>query len=182
MEYCKSWFWADRMTNNPMSEAEARERHEKREEYTVLIGGFDAPIAAIDVVNDFIPVNFFDRLLRRRLSYHFEEKTPGQLRLTMATRRKYCEATDAMVARMREGRERRDQPWCQFLADVGKVIEGTSLYIDPAGTSRRVYEHFAEPYELTDTRLQAPLILVREPYPEFGHYEHLLREDRGLPW
>lgn len=180
-DYCKSWFWGRRMTNNPMSEVEARARHAKREEYTVAIGGFENPSVMVEVVDRMVAVTFFDELLRRPLDYTFQEKEPNRLFMTMAVRRRYCPATDAMVARMMAGRKTPDQPWAQFLADSDRVIEGTSLAFKMDNSVLKQYEHFAAPYDFQESRFQWDTSVLWEPYPEFGCYEHLLKR-RSLPW
>jgi hypothetical protein len=182
LEYCKSWFWADRSTSNAMTESAARLRHEKREEYTVAVGGFERPTAIIGVVRDFIPVSFLDPLLRRCLDMHFEEMEPGKLFLTMATKRTYAEATSEQVARLHTGRADPNHQWGQFLAGIDRVIEGTSLIFKHDGKLVRQYEHFAAPYRYEETESHSSLINHWEAYPSFGKYEHLLREDRNLPW
>lgn len=181
MEYCDSWFWSDRSPTDILTEAEARARHAKREEYTAVLGGFEHPLFVVEVVNDFVPVSFFDAMFRSTLVYHFEEIEPGRLFMTMAVRRRYCPATDAMVARMMAGRKTPDQPWAQFLADSDRVIEGTSLAFKMDNSVLKQYEHFAAPYDFQESRFQWDTSVLWEPYPEFGCYEHLLKR-RSLPW
>lgn len=182
MRYCKSWFWGRRMTNNPISEIEAQKRHARRQEYTVAIGGFEQPTAIVEVVRDFVPVTFFDSLLRSVLTFHFEELEPNRLHLTMAVRRRFCAATPEMLERLRTGRADPKHPWGQFLAEIDQVLDGRTITFKPNGdTYYRSSRH-------GDSRiLQLPgpkwdFYANSEPYPEFGCYEHLLKRDRDLPW
>lgn len=174
------------MTNNPMTEAEARKRHAKRQEYlhsyTVAIGGFEQPSAIVEVFKTAIAVTFLDTLMRRELDYVFHEKESNTLHLSMAVRRTFCEATPELVQRMQEGRKNPDQPWAQFLAEVDQVLDGRTITFKPNGdTYYRASRH-------RDARiLQIPgpkwdFHAHCEPYPEFGNYDHLLKRERDLPW
>ena len=181
--FCKSWFEANRSATRVLSEADAQVRHQKRQQYTVAMGGFDAPEAIIIVVGTFVPVMFMDVLLREHLEYHFQELKTGSLFLSMAIKRVYCPATEEMVAKMQAGRVAKPtQRWAQYIADIDKVIEGTSLIFKPDGRAVRQYEHFAEPYRFEETEFKADVANHWEEFPEFGQYEHLLKKDRGLPW
>ena len=180
--YCKSWFWADRMTNNPISEVEARRRHEKREEYTVVVGGFECPSAVILLARGLVAIKHPDVLLRQPLVYHYEELTPNRLFLAMVIRRVYCPATEEMVAHLDEGRKQPRYPWGQFLAEIDTVIEGTSLIFEPDGSVLKQYEHFANPYKYRDARFSWNTDSLWIPYPEFGEYDHLLEARPELPW
>lgn len=181
--FCKSWFGANRSPTQVLSEVEARTRHKGRKEYTVAVGGFDAPEVIVIVVGTFVPVMFLDVLLREHLEYHFQELKTGSLFLSMATKRVYCPATDEMVAKMQAGRVASPiHPWLQYIADIDKVIEGTSLIFRPDGRAARQYEHFAEPYHFEETEFKADVANHWEKFPEFGQYDQLLKKDRGLPW
>ena len=179
--YCISWFWRRRKTNNPISKDEARRRHEKREEYSVAIGGFEKPSIIVEVVNHMVAVTFLDTMLRMVQTFKFQEKEPNRLFLTMAIYSTYCEATEATVTRMEAGRKQPDQPWAQFLADADRVIEGTSLVFEADNSVLKQYERFADPYDFREAKFHWETISLWEPYPKFGHYDHLLKP-RDLPW
>jgi hypothetical protein len=170
------------MTNNPLTEAQARKRHERREEYTVAIGGFDAPTAIIEVVNRMVAVTFFDALLRRALDYEFSEVEPGCLRLVMAVRRRYCEATPDLLARLREGRKDPKHDWGQFLADIDRVLDGRSVHFRPEGTTVQSAGRHGDARDLIQPGPPYDPDAHWEPYPDFGEYGHLLRRDRDIPW
>lgn len=182
VSYCVSWFWAKRKTNNPISEVEARRRHEKREEYTVVVGGFENPSAVILLARGLVAIKHPDVLLRQPLVYHYEELAPNRLFLAMAIRRVYCPATGEMVARLAEGRNQPRYPWGQFLAEIDTVIEGTSLIFEPDGSVLKQYEHFTDPYDYRDARFSWNTDGLWAPYPEFGEYDHLLALHPPLPW
>jgi len=182
VSYCVSWFWVKRKTNNPISEAEARRRHEKRMEYTVVVGGFDRPERILLLARGMVAVYHPDVLIREELEYGFSERKPGRLFLAMAIRRVYCPATEEMVARMEAGRKQPDQPWAQFLAGVDTVTEGSSLIFEPDGSVLKKYEHFLYPYEYRDARFSWNTDGLWAPYPEFGEYDHLLALHLPLPW
>jgi len=180
--YCDSWFWKKRKPVEVLTASEARKRHGKREQYTVVLGGFEKPSEIILLAKGLVAVTFPDALIRRALAYHFEEEETGQCFLAMAIRRQYCPATPAMVTRLEAGRKNPDQPWGQFLAEVDKVIEGTSVTFQVDDSALRIQEHFAEPYSLEKAPLQCDVSKHWEPYPEFGQYDRLLKRDRDVPW
>lgn len=180
--YCKSWFWADRMTNNPISEAEARRRHERRELYTVAVGGFDHPSAVIEMFRAALAVTFLDRLQRRGLDYEFHELKPLRLFLSMAVRRVYCPATGEMVARMEAGRKQPDQPWAQFLADADRVLDGRSVKFDVDGATFYGASRHGDARKLVMSGPRWDVSGFWLPYPEFGQYDHLLEARPEIPW
>lgn len=182
LEYCKSWFWGHRMTNNPITAKEARKRHDKRAEYTVLVGGAEHPLVVILLVKTLVAISFPDKLLRGQLEYHYSEKEPGRLLLSMAVRRVYCPATPEMIARMEAGRQHPDQPWSQFLADADRVLDGRSVKFSGDGKTFYGASRHGDARRLD---LPGPIVDMSsqwEPYPEFGQYEHLLKRDRGVVW
>lgn len=182
VDYCIDWFWKRRTAHEPVSEAEARRRHEKREEYTVVVGGFEHPSAVILLARGMVAVYHPDVLIREELEYGFSERNPGRLFLAMAIRRVYCPATGEMVARLEEGRKQPRYPWGQFLAEIDTVIEGTSLTFESDGSVLKQYEHFSDPYKYRDTRFSWNTDSLWLPYPEFGQYDHLLEASPELPW
>lgn len=181
-EYCRSWFWANRSTSDPITEDEARKRHKLREQYTVAVGGFEAPSAIIEVVNDFVAVSFLDRLLREFMTLHFQEKKPGLLFMSMATRRVYCEPTNDLVDRLRLGPDDPSHSWGRFIELADRVLDGRSvIFREDGSTFHRASRH-------GDSRIlevPGPKWSVSgnwEPYPKFGHYDHLLNQHRPVPW
>jgi hypothetical protein len=182
LRFCKSWFWQERMTNNPITESEARKRHAEREEYTVAIGGFEKPNAMVEVVNRMVAVTFFDTLLRREFDYTFQEKEPNRLFLSMAVRRQYCPATPAMITRMEAGRKNPDQPWGQFLADVDHVLDGRAVIFKENGTTFHSAGRHGDARQVRQPGPSWDVSKHWEPYPEFDDYEYLLRRDREIPW
>lgn len=179
---CDSWFSSDRCPTEPLSAAAAWRRHEHRDSYTVVVGGFEEPKVLVDVINDFLAITFLDLLLRMRLTLHFEEMEPHRLFLTMASRRIFRPATPEMVARLQSGRKDPKHQWGQFLAEADRVLDGrTTIYKTDGTTFFRASRH-------GDSRIfeqPGPVVDVSghwETYPEFGHYDHLLREDRPLLW
>lgn len=182
LSYCESWFWANRSATPVLTEKAAKKRHEKRQHYSVAVDGFDAPTAIIEVVNDFVPVTFLDRLLRSVLTLHFEEQNPQRLLLTMATRRIFCDATEEMVEKMQAGRQNPSQPWAQYLGYLDTVKNGTTLIFKPDGSTIRRMSRHGDSSILIEPGPRYDPSHHWEDYPEFGQYDHLLKKDRHLPW
>jgi hypothetical protein len=165
-----------------LTESEAQKRHEKREEYTVAIGDFEKPDSIVEVVNRMVAVTFLDEMLRMKHTLKFQEKDTHRLFLAMATCRKYCAATPAMVARLEAGRKNHDQPWGQFLAEVDQVLDGrTVVFKEDGATIQRASRH-GDARQLVQPGPQWDVSTHWEPYPKFGEYDHLLKRDRDIPW
>lgn len=170
------------MTNNPITAKEARKRHDKREEYTVAIGGLDRPSAVVLLARGLVAVGFPDQLLREEVDYQFSEVEPGRLFLEMAIIRRRCPATPELISRMEEGRKHPDQPWSQFLAGIDQVLDGRSVKFNLDGSTFYGASRHGDARRLD---LKGPTIDISkhwEAYPEFGHYDHLLKKDRGIVW
>ena len=182
LSFCVSWFWTKRKTNNPISEPEARRRHEKREEYTVVVGGFEHPSAVILLARGLVAIKHPDALLREPLVYHYEELTPGRLFLAMAIRRVYCPATGEMVARLEEGRKQPRYPWGQFLAEIDRVLDGRSVKLDLDGSTFYGASRHGDARKLAMPGPRLDVSGFWLPYPEFGQYDHLLEASPEIPW
>ncbi|HPO17221.1 MAG TPA: hypothetical protein PLI09_27555 [Candidatus Hydrogenedentes bacterium] len=179
--YCDSWFWKRRKSVDDLSEAEACQRHKKRKEYTAVLGGFEHPSIVVEVVNRMVAVTYLDRLLRMERTLKFQEKKPEHLFLTMAIRRRYCEATAEMIARLESGRKDPGHPWGQFLADADRVLDGRTIVFNEDGSTLYRASKHGDSRQLVQPGPQCDVTANWEPYPEFGHYDHLLKQ-RDLPW
>lgn len=150
--YCKSWFWAKKRPTNMLDEDQARQAHERRETYTVLVNDAERPYAVVEVANDFVGVGFLDDMLRNNLSYQFEEIEPGKLFLGMATSR-------------------------EFDGDLGQVTLGTS-YIFSQDGGLNIRKQFFNPHNLEEAKSSTDVSGNYESYPKFGEYAHLLKVER----
>ena len=74
--YCEGWNDVLNQPFQPMSEAEARRRHETGELYSALFGDPAAPQAMVEVrlETGYVATHFFDDRLRRFASYIYEER------------------------------------------------------------------------------------------------------------
>ena len=59
--YCKSWFRAKKSATQIWDGSTAKEAHESRQPYTVLVGDSDRPRCFIEINGDFVGCCFFHR-------------------------------------------------------------------------------------------------------------------------
>ena len=152
--FCKSWFAAKRRPTELWTEAQAREAHERGLPYTVLVDSVERPFCVMDVTRKFVGIDFLDENLREALTYHFQEASPGQLFLTMATHRQYEGVTD-------------------------KVTNGTTYIFAPDGKVQMRRESFVPEHKLETATSQADMSPNYAPAPQFGEYDELILVERG---
>ena len=150
--YCKSWFRAKKSPIQIWDEGKAREAHEARKLYTVLLGDPERPQCFIEINNDFVGVSFLDDKLRETLTYQFQEIEDGKLFLTMATYR-------------------------DFEGDTDKVSEGTSYIFNQDGNIQIRKESF-NPHDLKVSDTNGDVDGNYEDYPGFGSYESIALAER----
>ncbi len=151
--YCRKWFTPKRMMTEPFDEATARSRHSAKETYGVVVDSKSRPNAVLLVGADFVAVDFLDEHSRVKLSYHFQEKSPGNLFLTMAVHR-------------------------QFVGETDQVMLGTRYSFDLDGKVEIRREQFVPKRELEVASSTADTARNWESFPAFGAYEHLLKVER----
>ena len=156
--YAEKWSRSYKEAIKPLTEAQARKRHEKKGAlYTALLG--DDPIrprAFVEIVSgDSIQVDFLDKEFRSSASYQFIQQPDGRLFMVMAVFR-------------------------QFDSETMKNVFGHSLHFKPDGYVLSIEEDFRTN---TQTRQEKTMdvSLNWEPYPEFGRYESIARFDRDRP-
>lgn len=151
--YCKSWFRAKKNATQIWDQNVAKEAHESRKPYTVLVGDPDRPYCFIEINNDFVGVSFLDSSLRESLTYQFQEIEKGRLFLSMATYRDFDGATET-------------------------VKNGTSYMFGQDGAIQVRKESF-NPHNLEVSDTQGDVSGNYELYPKFGDYSSITVADRG---
>jgi hypothetical protein len=151
--FCKSWFAAKRRPTEVWTEAQARAAHIAKRPYTVLVDSMEAPFCTIDVAEKFVGIDFLDRKLRESLTYHFQEISPGQLFLTMATYR-------------------------EFEGDTDKVSSGTTYIFGPDGGVRIQREIFVPKHTVETSSSKVEVTSNYSTVPPFGDYDDLIRAER----
>ncbi len=152
MTFGKSWFRAKKRLTEKWEEGRARKCHEKRQLYVAVVGEGSSPSCFVEINNDYIGVGFLDTALREYLSYQFQEIEPGRLFLTMATHR-------------------------EFEGDSDKVKSGITYYFKQDGNVTIESEDcLGHTHSVKET--QADISGNWEPYPAFGQYQSILRENR----
>jgi len=154
LHYCRSWFAAKRLALEPLSEGEARRRHASAQSYCVLVGSNTHPACVVKVTAKFVGVDFLDENLQEKLTYHFQERAPGMLFLTMAVHR-------------------------EFLEDTDRVARGTSYTFQLDGRATIRKEEFVPAHSVEVADITFDTAANWEEYPPFGAYERFLEAERG---
>jgi hypothetical protein len=155
--YCRWWNGVDKEAVDPYSEEQARERHEKHEEYTALIADGARPTSLVAFNERRVRAMFLDKQLREIVSYSFRRSESGMLFLSTAMFQEY------------KWEEFDNYAWgIQYLykergpAHVQKIVQ----------TSESVEVFEADPTLGVSANW--------EPFPKFGDYESITRLERGL--
>lgn len=156
ISYCDGWFRARKVAAKPLTAEQARERHTGGKLYTVLVGAPERPSCFVEVVgeNGYVGVEFLDEQLREHLAYSFQRTEDSRLFLSVATWRKYRGESDEVAAAE-----------LYYFNRAGSVEVHN---VDVQADSERV--------GVKEMDVSANY----EPWPAFGHYEHLLLRERRL--
>jgi hypothetical protein len=150
--YGYKWFRPKKRLTEVWDEARARKAHEDRQLYVAVVGEITSPTCFVEINNNYIGVGFLDRLLREYLSYTFDEVEPGRLFLKAATHR-------------------------EFDGDCDKVSRGETYMFGQDGSVRVRKEDYLESnHSVAESKLDVGGNW--EPYPTFGQYESIIRENR----
>lgn len=155
--YCEGWFRARKVATKPLTEAQARQRHEAGKLYTVLIGEPKRPHTIIETRDHYLGVEFMDELLRSHSVYQFMRQPNGRLFMVMAVFR-------------------------EFQGDGEKLKRAQRLSFEPDGhvTSFET-DYVNSPNEETVVEKYIDVSLNWEPYPAFGDYASIARFERDKP-
>lgn len=150
--YARMWSRNYKAIREVWDEARAREAHEKRAMYVVVIGDPLKPACFIEMTGDSFAVEFLDDELRSELTYDFEEKEPGRVFLTMINER-------------------------AFEGDTDRVVRGSTYYFDTDGTVTIEDEDF-DAEGLSTAKGNNDVSRNWDDYPEFGKYASIIRRER----
>ena len=151
LTYYKKWFIREKKAINELSYEEAKEKHLKKEPYTVLVKDDNIIKYIIDIASRFILVNFMNDRLRPYLIYEFHVKENNKIFLKMASYYEY-----------NEDEERTESILFNF-SENGKIaMERRNL------TNQ----------EMEERDLDYSVDCNWDEFPDFGNYEHLLNEER----
>lgn len=151
--FCTGWFERKKFAPEFLSEAKAREVDSDGGRYSVLIDSRTRPSCIVEIVHetDFVGVYFLDELLRSHVKYLFGRQPDGRLFLT--------------TVKIRE-----------FEGDTDRIIGGRDLVFSTDGEVK------AREFDAEETRTGTGWADVSgnySPYPEFGEYDDLVREERA---
>lgn len=158
--YCEQWSRNYLHPHNPLTEQQARERHQRNELYTALLGEPMRPNCFLEFsAYRSVCVEFLDQSLRTYRLYSFSEEDETKLFLEQVVIRQFVHAT-------------------------GAQSDGDVYYFKLDG--RLFVEHYcvgatAPSVMISSEEKRADITHNWEPCPEFGHYEGLARFDRGIP-
>lgn len=153
--YAEKWSRSYKEALKPLTEAQARERHEAGKLYTVLLGGPERPRAIVETRDHYFGIEFLDDHLRAHTTYQFKRQPDGRLFMVMAVFRRFAD-------------------------DVKGAVFGQSLHFKTDGHVLSIEEDFRSRTE-TRTEKRMDVSLNWEPYPAFGNYASIARYDRDRP-
>lgn len=153
--YAEKWSRSHKEALRPLTEAQARGRHENGELYTALLGDAKHPQAIIETRDHYFGIEFFDEQLRAHTTYQFKRQPDGRLFMVMAVFR-------------------------QFAPDMKGAAFGQSLHFETDGRVLSIEEDFRT---RTEQRVEKHMdvSLNWEPYPVFGDYASIARYERDKP-
>ena len=154
VHYCKRWIRAVKKMREPWPAEQARAAHEAGDPYTAVIGDPKRPRGLVEVSGAFgrVVVVFFDGRLREERTYQFTKTEAGDLFLAMATLREFDGAREAVLA------------WTSHIFEEDGRLAIRKEWFHPQALDTRE----------TDTDVGAN----HAPFPDFGDYDDLCREDR----
>lgn len=159
ISFCEGWFRARKVAVKPLTEAQARKRHNtKGALYTVLLGEPARPNAFIEIVSfDSAQVEYLDHLLRITGIYQFVMQPEGLLFMVMAAFNRFDD-------------DGRSPAWSERFSFR---VDGT--------TTRFERDYVNSPETESVTQRKVDVSLNWEPYPVFGKYESIARFERSQP-
>lgn len=155
--YAEKWSRSYKEAVRPLTEAQARKRHNtKGAFYTVLVGDPNRPSAFIEFVSfDSVQVEFLDHLLRSTGAYQFVVQPEGQLFMVMAAFNRFDD----------DGKR---PAWSRRFSFR---LDGSAMSFER--------DYVKDPGMETVTEKHVDVSLNWEPYPEFGNYDSIARFERG---
>jgi len=166
--YAEKWSRSYKEAIHPLTEVQARKRHEtrysevvrkrsgwKKALYTVLIGDPAKPSAFIEIVSfDSVHVEFLDELLRITGYYQFVMRPDGRLFMGAAA-------------------------FSRFDDNGKKPAWNSRFSFKTDGFTMCFEDDPNDPKVAIVTEKRMDVSLNWEPYPEFGKYESIARFERG---
>lgn len=155
--YAEKWSRSYKEALKPLTEEQARQRHEAGSLYTVLLGEKNRPHTIIETRDHYFGVEFMDEQLRPHSVYQFKRQPDGRLFMVMAVFR-------------------------EFQGDSTKLQQAHRLSFEPDGHVRSFETDYVNnPNEETVVEKYIDVSLNWEPYPAFGDYASIARFDRDKP-
>lgn len=151
-DYARSWFRARKRVSKVWTEEQARDAHNNRKMYTVIMGGLEEPHCFVEIRDDFIVVGFLDKHLREYMSYCFYEVEDNLLFLRNVFFRTYNGETD-------------------------EITKAEAYAFASNGKTRVIVRDIHDQSEQVSDSIQ-DISKNYSNYPEFGNYIDLIRKER----
>ena len=148
--YCSRWFRAKAAPIDPLSEDDARIKHDSRSPYVAALG--DPVTVFLEFAGDYLGVGFLDEYGREYLMYQYQEFEPNRLFLTMAVHR-------------------------EFQSENSQVVGSTVYYFKPTG-ELHIEKVDDATHVVTTQDSMTDVSGNWELYPVFGDYQGLLNKER----
>ena len=153
IEYCDQWSIIQKEPFNSIDIEKARQNHINKELYTAIILEDDVVVNTIEITDIYINVRFMNELATPYLSYVFDVKDDENIFHTATYYTLYNE----------KGNEKLETMAFSFSENGYTVMERRDL------VTGEVDERYLDDDDVTSKW---------DKFPEFGKYEHLLREER----
>lgn len=98
MTFGKSWFRGRKRLTEVWDSDRARNAHEQRAHYAVLLDYLPSQKCFVEIANGFVVVGFLDEKLREYMNYQFHEVQSGRLFLTMAIHRVFSGDSEQVIS------------------------------------------------------------------------------------
>lgn len=158
--YCKKWSTGYNEPIELLTEDAAYKLHACGDEYTALIGSDTKPSCFIHVIKNkgWVSASFLDNVLKEYLLYSFKLLDDDRLFLSMAVHREFAKSGERG-------------------AGILNVSSGTTYLFKEDGRTV-IREENIEPYSLNESETVIDVSGNYDDFPEFGHYESLIRIER----
>lgn len=152
--YCERWNNKQKQPIFPMSEDEARARHDAGQLYTVVLGDWSSPVLVELFLKDkYVGVRWLEQHGKDALRYAFRLQDDGRLFLSEVA--------------------------FNTVDDNGKVVESESTLIKPDGTVQvSLFNNVDRTVKAGEPTPGKDVAAMWEDVPAFGNYESIARRER----
>jgi hypothetical protein len=158
--YCRRWNFLRNRPIDPLTEQQARERDQKGELYTAVLGDPAGPEVIVEVERPAVRVDFFDRFQRQSNLYDFRLHDDGTMFLYHITNWTYPDEEFRRI-------------------DQSSMIKSANF--DPPDLAHMEIRDYEAGESKETSYREVDLSGHWEPVPEFGDWLSIARYDRYKP-